>query len=100
MTTDLHSLYDKYAEYVRRLQEDFSRHVGPNVAEPYRPRLMSFDEFCRAWEAWGNVEGRQETWRRRFEDGYDVAAEHLTRRLEAALRPRGDAVPASLDRAA
>jgi len=86
MTTDLRSLYEKYADYVRRLQEDFSRHVGPNVAEPYRPRLMTFDEFCRAWQAWGNVEGRQEMWRRRFEDGYEAVAEELLRRLRAGLR--------------
>lgn len=85
VTTDLQRLYEKYAKYVACLQDDFARHVGPNVAPAYRPKLLSFDDFCRAWESWGALKGTQEMWQRRFEVGYWVEAEALSKRLRAIL---------------
>jgi hypothetical protein len=101
MTTDLHRLYEKYSGYVGELQDDFARHVGPDVAEAYRPRRMSFDDFCRTWAAWGQIAGVQQMWQRRFEAGYGIAAEELTHRLRTALCPGNSPIAAaSLGKAA
>ncbi len=90
MSTDLRTLYGKYADYVMRLREDFDRHVGARVPEKYRPELLSFDHFCEVWRRWGRVESLQETWERRFALGYDRVAEALSKQLEAAFFPAGD----------
>ena len=87
MPTDLRGLYDKYADYVRQLEDDFVRHVGDSVSAAYRPRLLEFDDFRRFWAEWGNFDGVQERWRCRFESGYEVAAEALSERLRVALAP-------------
>jgi hypothetical protein len=85
MTTDLAALYEKYVTYVKRLQEDFSLHVGPDVVPRYRPQLLSIDDFLRVWHAWGNSSGVQEMWRQRFERGYDAVGREFSERLRAAL---------------
>ena len=85
MTTDLPALYEKYAAYVKRLQEDFTLHVGSDVAPPYRPQLLSFDEFQQSWHRWDNSQEFQEIWRQRFESGYDVVGKAISERLRAAL---------------
>jgi hypothetical protein len=87
MTTDLQLVYEKYVDYVTRLQKDFIDHVGPGVSERYGPRLLCFEDFCKIWQRWGESETLQESWRRRFEAGYDKVAEALLKRLEQALHP-------------
>ncbi len=84
MTTDLVSLYDKYAEYVTRLHDDLDR-TGQCVSPDNRVELLSYEDFCRVWRRWGRIEGLQDTWRREFDLGYDRAAIELSARLEAAL---------------
>jgi hypothetical protein len=85
MTTELRPLYEKYVDYVRRLRDDFDRHVGADVPERYRPQLQSFDDFCETWRRWGQVELLQEMWERRLNLGYDAVAEVLSKKLRAAL---------------
>ncbi len=101
MSTDLRTLYGKYVDYVTRLRDDFDRHVGARVPEKYRPQLLSFDEFCEAWQRWGRVESLQETWEHRLNMGYDRVAEALSKELEAAFAVASDGCEGgSLDRAA
>jgi len=101
MKTDLRWLYGRYVDYVTQLQDDFARHVGANVSAAYRPQLLSFDDFCRAWQACGEFEGVQEAWQRRLEDGYAAFAQALSLRLKAALCPADhDSCERSVDRAA
>ena len=85
MNTDLQLLYKKYVDYVTRLQTDFVDHVGAGVSERYRPRMLCFEDFCQTWQRWGESETLQETWRQRFEAGYDKVAGMLLKHLEQAL---------------
>jgi hypothetical protein len=87
MTTDLQLLYEKYVDYITRLQKDYIDHVGPGVSDRYGPRLLCFEDFCKIWQRWGESETLQETWRCRFEAGYDKVADALLKRLEQALHP-------------
>jgi hypothetical protein len=83
MPTDSSALYDRYVAYVKRLQEDFSLHVGAGVAPRYRPQLLGPSEFTQLWQAWGV--GEQAVWLQRFNQGYDETARSLEERLRAAL---------------
>ena len=101
MTAELRTLYEKYVDYMTRLRDDFDRHVGNDVPERYRPRLLSLDDFCVTWRRWDQIPSLQETWARRLDLGYDRVAEELSRQLEAAFATAGDdAEVGSLGRAA
>ncbi len=91
MTNDLESLYDKYADYVRRLHDDLAR-TGQSVSPDDGLELLCYEDFCRAWRRWGKTEGLQDTWRREFDLGYDRAALELSARLDAALFGKNPAV--------
>ena len=85
MTGDLQRLYYRYVEYFTRLENDFARHVGRSVSAAYRPHLLSPDDFCRTWQAWGSFEGVQASWQCRFETGYAAVAKACSERLWEAL---------------
>ena len=84
MTTDLVSLYDKYANYVTCMHNDLDR-TGQCLSRDNRVQRLSYEDFCRVWQRWGNTPGLQDTWRREFDLGYDRAVLDLSERLESAL---------------
>jgi hypothetical protein len=85
MADDLVSLYSKFVDYVTCLHRDLDRGVGRLIPPEHRARLLSYDEFCRMWYRWGNTEGLQQVWRRRFDSGYHQVALDLHKRLDAAV---------------
>jgi hypothetical protein len=81
-------MYEKYVAYVTRLQTDLDCTVGNLVPLDYRAQVLSYEDFCRTWQRWGKTAGVQETWRSRFDLGYDRVAADLCERLESALTRR------------
>ena len=51
----------------------------------HRTQFLSYEDFCHMWHRWGNTEGLQETWQRRFDLGYDRVMLDFGERLEAAI---------------
>ena len=89
MASNLGPVYEKYVAYVTCLQTDLDRTVGSLVPPDYRAQVLSYEDFCRTWQRWGNTAGVQETWRSRFDLGYDRVAADLCERLESALASKG-----------
>jgi hypothetical protein len=85
MTIDLTSLYSKFVDYVTRLHRDLDGTVGQRIPPEHRAQLLSYEDFCRMWHRWGNTEGLQEIWHRRFDLGYDHVALDLHKRIDAAV---------------
>ena len=69
METDATAACQKYVVYVKRLHEALDAAEGMRVPEAYRAPLLSFEEFARVWERWGNQQGLQEFWLDRFSEG-------------------------------
>lgn len=91
MALDLACLYGKFVEYVTCLHKDLDDTVSQRIPPEYRAQLLSYEDFRYMWRRWGDTEGLQETWRRRFEQGYYQAALDLSRRVDAALGGRNPA---------
>lgn len=81
----LRPVFERYVDYVQHLQRDFDVQSGTRVSGAYRVELLSFEEFSRLWDRWGESNGEQEIWQRRFDEGYDRFASRLTSRLTDAL---------------
>jgi hypothetical protein len=81
---DLRALYQRYAAYVQALHDDHRR-VDPSIQEASLLPLLSYPDFCLAWNRWGGTEGLQMIWQQRFEMGYEAHAEEIRRQLEEAL---------------
>lgn len=84
MDSDMRVLYDQYLAYFQDFQTDFDRHVGKEVHARFRATVLSFSEFHRAWQRWGQ-QGLQSDWRQRFERGYASWAADQVSRLTAIL---------------
>ena len=85
--TELECLYAKYVDYITCLRKDMDRVVGKPVSPKFQVRLLSLEDFSKLWQRWGESEGEQDLWRRRFELGYEKVAADFRARLVAALSP-------------
>ncbi len=101
VTIDLQSTYSKYLDYVRCLRADLDRTSNKPIDPHFRVDLLSYSDFCHTWHRWGETEGMQEVWQRRFDQGYDGVAADLTERLTAAMvgGEQSASVPATQDAA-
>jgi hypothetical protein len=81
-----------------RLRVDFDRQVGPNVPEDYRAKILLYDDFCTWWRRLAEREGLQESWRRRFELGYDAYSHAVMERLERVMASGERSKPSSMIR--
>ena len=79
------SVHPSYVEYVTQLHCALS--MGPNrpVAEAYRVKRLSLEEFCIVWERWGETPDLQESWATRFSRGYVADARANLKRFNAVL---------------
>lgn len=84
MNSVVRTVYEQYCDYVTRLHVNLDRHVDATMSRKYRVEMLKYDDFCLLWRRLGNCEGQQETWRRRFELGYDEYIEGLSDRLKRA----------------
>lgn len=83
MTID--SVYEKYVAYVNHLHRDMDAIRNAGVSEPFRPRLLSLEEFSAIWERWGRKDGLQQRWLGRFMTGYDRDVAELKETFAEAL---------------
>jgi len=79
------SVYEKYVAYLNDLHADMDAARNTGTFEPYRPRLLSLEDFSAMWERWGRQEGLRERWLGRFSIGYDRDVAELKERLGEAL---------------
>ena len=98
MTTLLRTVYEQYVDYVTQLRADFDRHIGPNVSEEFRAKLMTYEDFCLWWRRLADHEGLQETWQRRFELGYEAYSRGVRECLERRLASDGQSDSSSFVR--
>ncbi len=83
--TELEGLYARYVDYMTCLRKDMDRVVGKPVSPKYQARLLSLEDFSKLWQRWGDSEGEQDLWRRRFELGYEETAADFRARFVAAV---------------
>ena len=91
----MESVYKKYVVYVKDLHADLDAIRDAGVSEPFRPKLLTLEDFSAMWERWGLQEGLQERWLGRFVAGYQSEVAEMRERLAEALGGRAAERPST-----
>src|SRR5579862_2334974 len=89
MRSGADQIFELYSRYVADLQRSLSALPSGAIADKFRVRCLSPEQFVLMWTSWDHCPSLQDEWKERFKAGYAADSDSISNRLAAKLPSSG-----------